>query len=51
MKICGKTQQVSVTVFECLLCRILALALAGCDYEPELATARTLAQTLERGRR
>ena len=39
-----------VSVFDALLCRLLALAWAGCDYSQELAAARTLAQLME-GRR
>ncbi len=36
-------RQPSMTVFDALLCRILALAAAGCDYSQELATAHELA--------
>lgn len=38
-----------ISVFDALLCRMLALAAAGLDYSEELSTARTLADVLLRG--
>lgn len=51
MRMPAKPNQPQSTVFDCLLCRILALALAGQDYTQELATARTLASALEGSKR
>ncbi len=44
-----KFTQQKISVFDALLCRILALGAAGLDYNEELSTARTLANVLLRG--
>lgn len=45
-KLWEEPRKAKPTIFELLLCRILALAGAGCDYRRELADARELARVL-----
>ena len=49
MKIFPKESKQKISVFDALLCRMIALAAAGLNYSEELSTARTLASVLEKG--